>query len=101
MAKKNHVNEAAVAIQKNSSAIKRAAKGMQGYERMGEGLANLNTMRGGTKGFKGFVMEEMEAGRASALGRHTEVINNNGAAGSFVVAGAILGGICSLFSGGD
>ena len=80
MAKKNHVNEAAVAIQKNSSAIKRAAKGMQGYERMGEGLANLNTMRGGTKGFKGFVMEEMEAGRASALGRHTEVINNNGIA---------------------
>ncbi|SEH42544.1 hypothetical protein [Selenomonas sp. KH1T6] len=80
MAKMNHVNEAAVAIQQNTGAIKRAAKGMLAYERMGEGLSNLNTMRGGTKGFKGFVMEELEAGHASALGRHTEVINNNGIA---------------------
>lgn len=80
MAKMNHVNEAAAAIQENTGAIKRAVKGMQAYERMGEGLSNLNTMRGGTKGFKGFVMEELEAGHASALGRHTEVINNNGIA---------------------
>ncbi|SDO92683.1 hypothetical protein [Selenomonas ruminantium] len=80
MAKKNHVNEAAAALHQNSGAIKRAVKGMQAYERMGDGLAKLNTMRGGTKGFKGFVMEELEAGHASALGRHTEVINNNGIA---------------------
>ena len=80
MAKMNHVNEATVALTQNTSAIKHAVKGMQAYERMGEGLANLNTMRGGTKGFKGFIMEEMEAGHASALGRYTEVINNNGIA---------------------
>ncbi|TYZ22934.1 hypothetical protein [Selenomonas ruminis] len=78
MAKKKHVNEAVVSIQQNTRNINHAAKGMRYYQDMGDGLSRLNTMRGGTKGFKGFVMEELEAGNASALGRHTEVINNNG-----------------------
>lgn len=80
MAKKYYAGEATVALRQNTRGIHRAVKGMQSYKDMGEGLSGLNTMRGGTKGFKGFVMEEMEAGRAGAIGRHTEVINNNGIA---------------------
>lgn len=80
MAKENNFNAAATSIQQNTRQINRAVKGIHAYQDMGEGLANLNTMRGGTKGFKGFVMEEMEAAKASSLGRHTEVINNNGLA---------------------
>ena len=80
MAKKNHVNAAASSLQQNTRKIHRAVKGIHAYQDMGEGLSSLNTMRGGTKGFKGFVMEELEAGKASSLGRKTQVINNNGLA---------------------
>ena len=80
MAKKHHVNNIAAALQQNSREIKRAVNGIHAYQEMGEGLSSLNTMRGGTKGFKGFVMEELEASRASSLGRRTSVINNNGLA---------------------
>lgn len=80
MSKKNHVTEAAASLQRNSRNVNHAAKAMRCYQKTGEGLSKLNTMRGGTKGFKGFVMEELEAGKASSLGRHTEVINNNGLA---------------------
>ena len=80
MTKKDIMNELTAALQCNPRDIHRAVRSMHAYADMGEGLAGLNTMRGGTKGFKGFVMEEMEAGSASALGRHTEVINNNGIA---------------------
>lgn len=80
MTKKNSAVATANAIQKNTRQIKRASQGISAYGEMGEGLSKLNTMRGGTKGFKGFVMEELEAGEASAMGRRTEVINNNGLA---------------------
>lgn len=80
MAKKHHVNTIAAALQQNSREINRAVKGIHAYQDMGQGLAELNTMRGGVKGFKGFVMEEMEAAHNSALGRLTKVMNNNGPA---------------------
>lgn len=80
MSKNNYMMETAASINQNTQGINRAVKGIHAYQNMGNGLSNLNTMRGGTKGFKGFVMEELEAGTASALGRHTEVINNNGLA---------------------
>lgn len=72
--------EAALAAQQNARRIRQASNGIRAYGRAGEGLSNLNTMRGGSKGFKGFVMEEMEAAEASARGRATTVLNNNGTA---------------------
>lgn len=72
--------EAAMAAQQNARRIRQASNGIRAYGRAGEGLSNLNTMRGGSKGFKGFVMEEMEAAEASARGRATTVLNNNGTA---------------------
>ena len=50
------------------------------YNRMSEGLSSLNTNRGGVKGFKGFAGEELQAAEASAAGKTTYVINNNGTA---------------------
>ena len=47
---------------------------------MGENLAELNAMRGGEKGFKGFVAEEMQAAEGTAAGKNTIVVNNNGPA---------------------
>ena len=49
-------------------------------QRLEDGLVNLNVMRGGTKGFKGFVAEELQAAEASIQGKITYVINDNGAA---------------------
>lgn len=80
MSKKNHVNATAASLHQNTRQIHRAVKGIHAYDDLAEGLSSLNTMRGGTKGFKGFVMEELEAGKASSLGRKTKVINNNGLA---------------------
>ena len=75
MAKKNvNVKTSMVkALADNSVAIERMGK-------MSEGLANLNTMRGGEKGFKGFVAEEMQAAEATTSGKNTIVVNNNGPA---------------------
>ena len=56
------------------------AAGIESMGKMGEGLSQLNTMRGGEKGFKGFVAEEMQAAEASASGKATSVVNNNGPA---------------------
>lgn len=64
----------------NKRAIVRAAKSINSFDRAYRGLSSLNTMRGGTKGFKGFVAEEMEAASASSLGRSTKVLNDNGIA---------------------
>lgn len=50
------------------------------YEKLSNNLSNLNTMRGGTKGFKGFVFEELHATNATIKGQVTKVINNNGIA---------------------
>ena len=43
-----------------------------------EALSQLNTMRGGEKGFKGFVGEVLEAQKATSAGRVTSVVNDNG-----------------------
>lgn len=56
------------------------------YNELAENLSKLNTMRGGEKGFKGFVFEEMHATDATVNGQVTKVINNNGLA-DFEVTG--------------
>ena len=61
------------------SAVDNAA-GIESMGKMGDGLSRLNTMRGGDKGFKGFVAEEIQAAEYSAQGQSTSVINNNGPA---------------------
>ncbi|MCI7612842.1 MAG: hypothetical protein MSS66_07665 [Selenomonadaceae bacterium] len=48
--------------------------------KMGNDLRNLNTMRGGSKGFKGFVAEHMQAAEATGKGKHTVVLDDNGIA---------------------
>ncbi|WP_108669096.1 hypothetical protein [Peribacillus acanthi] len=50
------------------------------YEKLSNNLSKLNTMRGGPRGFKGFVFEEMHATKATINGQVTNVINNNGIA---------------------
>ncbi len=50
------------------------------YSDLAKSLSNLNTMRGGVKGFKGFVFEEMHATEASIKGQKISVINDNGIA---------------------
>lgn len=50
------------------------------HNKLAENLGKLNTMRGGTKGFKGFVFEEMHATSETLKGQATTVINNNGIA---------------------
>lgn len=60
--------------------IRRTAKAVKAFERADHELSALDTMRGGTKGFKGFAAESMEAAEASAKGRTTTVLNNNGIA---------------------
>ena len=69
---------AAVAAEKEAVAAGVREAGL--YTRMGDNLSNLNTMRGGPKGFKGFVAEEMQATEASIAGRNTTVLNDNGIA---------------------
>ena len=59
---------------------KEAANMADIYGRMSRQLEELNTMRGGSGGFKGFVGEELQAAEASAGGRATYVLNNNGPA---------------------
>lgn len=75
-----HAAEAIMAAQKSSRQIHRASNSIKAYAEAGDGLSGLNTMRGGTKGFKGFVMEEMEAAESSACGRATQVLGDNGLA---------------------
>lgn len=60
--------------------ISRATRGIHASIKAGKSLSQLNTMRGGVKGFKGFVAEIQEAAEASAQGRMTVVLNNNGVA---------------------
>ena len=62
----------------SNGAFSQAAQKMNAADILCEELTNLNTMRGGAKGFKGFVGESMEAARATAAGRQTSVVNNNG-----------------------
>ena len=50
------------------------------HDKLADNLSKLNTMRGGEKGFKGFVFEELHASKATINGSKTAVINNNGIA---------------------
>lgn len=56
------------------------------YEKLADRLCSLNTMRGGTKGFKGFVFEDLHAAEATIKGQTTIVINNNGIADFKIVS---------------
>lgn len=69
-----------VGTAKNVKAVHQAAKKMKVFAYTQEELSNLNTMRGGTKGFKGFIGENLEAAESSARGRTTIVLNDNGIA---------------------
>lgn len=62
----------------DSRPIVDAAQRMTAYDTLCNELSQLNTMRGGVKGFKGFVGEHMQAANATANGRFTRVVNNNG-----------------------
>ena len=48
------------------------------YEKLAANLSNYNTMRGGVKGFKGFVFEELHATDQTVKGVVTNVVRNNG-----------------------
>lgn len=71
--KKKHAGSTAKSIVDNAQAI-------EAWGEAGNNLSALNTMRGGLKGNKGFVAEELQAAEASAAGRTTQTINNNGIA---------------------
>lgn len=58
------------------------------YDKLSNNLSNINTMRGGTKGFKGFVFEELHATEATLQGSVTEVINNNNGVSDFIIKNA-------------
>lgn len=68
------------AMQVSGRALNRASKTIRAAQQAADELAGLNTMRGGAKGFKGFVGESMEAFESNAVGRSTQVLNNNGPA---------------------
>lgn len=48
--------------------------------KLAQRLGNYNTMRGGVKGYKGFVFEELQAADAAAKGSNIAVLGNNGLA---------------------
>ena len=68
----------AVNVLSDSRPFVDAAQKMAAYDMLCENLSQLNTMRGGVNGFKGFVGEQMQAANATAAGRATRVVNNNG-----------------------
>lgn len=70
--KKKHAGSSAKSVVDNAQAI-------AGWGEAGKNLSALNTMRGAEKGFKGFVAENLQAAEATARGKSTVVINNNGA----------------------
>lgn len=77
---KNNITATASAMKNSGRAVHTASRSVTATHRAAGELSRLNTMRGGAKGFKGFVGESMEAREASALGRHTDVLGNNGIA---------------------
>lgn len=74
----NSIYAGAVGTAKNAKAVHQAVRKMRAFEQAQEELSGLNTLRGGSKGFKGFVGESLEAAESSARGRTTIVLNNNG-----------------------
>lgn len=57
------------------------------YSKMANRLASYNTMRGGVKGYGGFVFEELHAADIAAKGGNISVLGNNGIA-DFIVKDA-------------
>ncbi len=55
------------------------------YSKLASRLSSYNTMRGGTKGYGGFVFEELHAADAASKGVSIDVLNNNGPADFIVV----------------
>lgn len=76
----NSIYAGAVGTAKNAKAVHQAVRKMRAFEQAQEELSGLNTLRGGSKGFKGFVGESLEAAESSARGRATIVLNDNGIA---------------------
>lgn len=76
----NQTLAGAAALRDSSRAIHRASKTVRAAQQAADEMSNLNTMRGGVKGFKGFVGESMESFESNAVGRSTQVLNNNGPA---------------------
>ncbi|OON99998.1 MAG: hypothetical protein ATN35_09715 [Epulopiscium sp. Nele67-Bin004] len=68
-----------------SEAITTSIKNAGLYNKMANNLSHYNTMRGGTKGFKGFVFEELHATQATINGQATQVIANNGIADFYIL----------------
>ena len=75
---KTLLSTAASATEKEAIAASVREAGL--YSKLGDNISKLNTMRGGVKGFKGFVAEEMQATEATLAGKTTRVINDNGIA---------------------
>ncbi|MDH6671228.1 hypothetical protein M2277_001878 [Paenibacillus sp. LBL] len=69
----------------STEVIEKGIRNAELYEKLSNNLSNLNTMRGGTNGFKGFIFEELHATNATINGRVTNVINNNGIADFAVI----------------
>ncbi len=80
MSKKNNTYASCEALLENANSVRRAGKSMAAFAEANRNLSGLNTMRGGAKGFKGFVGESLEAAESTALGRKTIVLNDNGLA---------------------
>ena len=74
--KDNYFSGIASGISSKKS-IHHASKQISTYGEAGSNLSSLNTMRGDTMGFKGFVGENLEAAEATARGRRTLVLNDN------------------------
>lgn len=68
----------AFSVWSNGETLVDATQKMAAYDTLRENVSTLNTMRGGSKGFKGFVGEHMQASNATANGHFTRVVDNNG-----------------------
>ncbi len=55
------------------------------YSKLASRLSSYNTMRGGTKGYGGFVFEELHAADSASKGISIDVLNNNGPADFIIV----------------
>lgn len=80
MAKRKNIVASSTCSAASNAPIEETVQKLNAYSKMADGLSDLNTMRGGTTGFKGFVGEQLQAAEANANGQVTSVINNNGLA---------------------
>lgn len=76
--KKHPLFSAIAAIQNPNRPINRVLRDIDAAAQAAEDLSRLNTSRGGKKGFKGFVHENMQAYEATTRGHRTAVLDDNG-----------------------